>query len=74
MVNRKELEGLVALGIQEIRAAERGLQARYGSLKKANLAKRLSFLESLDELARRASQLERLVDQLDDRSQELSAA
>jgi hypothetical protein len=76
MVNRKELEGLVALAIEEIRLAERRLEQRYRSLGKADATNRVSFIESLNDLGQRATQLELLVDQLDSygQTQELSAA
>lgn len=74
MVNRVELEGLVTLAIRDLRLAEANLARRYRSLDRSDLGNRLLFMCSLEEFTRQATQLEGLVNQLDSRSQERTAA
>jgi hypothetical protein len=62
---RGELEGLIANGLQHIKASETELCERYRQLKKAPAEDREGFLSSLWELNRRASKLERLIGCLD---------
>ncbi len=62
---RGELEGLIANSLQHIKASESELCERYRQLKKAPPEDREGFLNSLWELNRRASTLERLIGCLD---------
>lgn len=62
---RGELEGLIANGLQHIKASETELCERYRQLQEAPAEDREGFLNSLWELNRRASTLERLIGCLD---------
>jgi hypothetical protein len=65
MSNRRELEGLVLRGIQELKSLESSLDRRIAQLGRAPKQARTSFFLDLIHLEKRAQQLERIIDALD---------
>jgi hypothetical protein len=61
VVNRRELEGLVALALREVRAAESSLERRYRGLNPDDVRGLRSFLNSLEQLETRAGDVEKLL-------------
>jgi len=69
MCSRRELEGLILAGLQELRSLECLLSRKLATLGTAPRKARLSFLVNLIDLQERACRLEKLVDVLDDANQ-----
>jgi len=64
-LDRFELEGLVAIGIDDLRASEYRLLDRYKHLRTADADGLGAFLRSLSDLDKRASTLEQILCTLD---------
>jgi hypothetical protein len=74
MCSRRELEGLVVFGLQEIRRLERLLNRKWKTLEAAPQNARVSFLRNLAEFQEQASLLEKLIDALDEVAQRSAPA
>jgi hypothetical protein len=61
-IERKNIEGLIARGLTNLKRAEHELCERYTKLRNAPWEARVAFLNSLWELDRRAASLERLIE------------
>jgi len=65
MCNRREVEGLIVTGLQEVKSLEFNLDQRLADLGGAPRQARVSFLLNLMELEEKALELEKFVDALE---------
>lgn len=65
MVSGREIEHMILIALDEIRALERNLSRRFGTLATARKTARVAFLLSLKDLDSRTRRLERLIGALD---------
>ena len=63
--SRRQLEGLIVLGLRELKGLETGLNRQFAGLRRAPVRDRRAFLGSLVELEQRARRLEQLIDALE---------
>jgi len=64
--DRRELEGLIVIGLRELKGLESGLDRQFAGLKSGSSKARESFLLNLMDLEERARWLEQLIDALED--------
>jgi hypothetical protein len=74
MCNRRELEGLIVIGVEELTRLERLLTRQWDALATAPRDARVSFLSDLVQFQEKANRLERLVDALNEPDRTLPAA
>jgi hypothetical protein len=66
MCNRRELESLIVFGLEQIRRLEGTLARQWATLATASHEARGSFLQDLAEFQRQTSQLEKLLQALEE--------
>jgi hypothetical protein len=66
MCNRRELESLIVFGLEQIRRLEGALARNWATLATAPRDARVSFLRDLAELQRQTTQLEKLLQALEE--------
>jgi hypothetical protein len=66
MCNRRELESLIVFGLEQIKRLEGALARNWPTLAAAPRAARVSFLEDLAEFQRQTTQLEKLLQALEE--------
>jgi hypothetical protein len=66
--NRQQLEGLIVMGLKELKGLETGLDRQFSELPGASPQERKRFLGELLYLEKRARRLEELIDALEEGS------
>ena len=66
MCNRRELESLIVFGLEQIRRLEGALSGKWATLATASSDVRVSFLQDLAEFQRQTTQLEKLLQALEE--------
>jgi hypothetical protein len=66
MCNRRELESLIVSGLEQIRRLEGALARKWATLATAPRDARVSFLRDLAEFQRQTTQLEKLLQALEE--------
>jgi hypothetical protein len=66
MCNRRELESLIVFGLEQLRRLEGALAGKRAALATASRDARVSFLRDLAQFQRQTTQLEQLLQALDE--------